>query len=255
MLPSLKIVSWNIRWGGKDRLASILAALQQHMPGVVVLSEVTGDESGGALVAGLERMGLFTCTPLPPPGRHLGVLIAAREPCRTVTPIATADLKSWHVIAAEFAELTVFGIYLPWDDRKAPYWALLHDELQRRQGRTVLVTGDFNTGLSDLDGSGEALKHAAAMAKMEMLGLYDPWRAAHPEVREFTWGQGSAGTQRLDYAYVSQHVLPRHINVHHSHAERLSGTSDHSMLIVTIDSAALEPAPRASEIEPVEEVV
>jgi len=242
---NVSILSWNIRWGGKDRLEAILQRIAATAPDIAVLSEVTGDEAGQALKAGLMAQGFTAFTDLPPPGRHLGVLVASKAPLLAVEVLMAPGLNPWHVVAVEFADCRVVGVYLPWDDRKAPYWALLHEYLLKEHDKPVLVTGDFNTGLSKLDGSGEALKHATAMAKLSEFGLYDPWRAAYSETIEYTWGQGDSGTQRLDYAFVPHKLGLADIAVRYSHQERLDGVSDHSMLLIDVKTAALVVARQA----------
>lgn len=79
-------------------------------------------------------------------------------------------------------------------------------------------------------------------------GWTDVWRGRHPGVREWSWVQpwGRHVGYRLDHALVSPALLPRVADVRYSHAERESGVSDHSSLLLELTDAWDAPAGVAS---------
>jgi exonuclease III len=232
----MRMLSWNIKWGGCERVPAILDRIGGHRPEIAIITEYKQDSSGTALTTGLHALGLSHIRESGPAAGRLGVLIASRHPLQPSTLLSGGEnLDPWHLVDGAVGGVRVLGAYLPWDDRKIPYWTMVHTYAEANRNRPTVLIGDFNTAGYAVDGSGEALKQGASMRHLEVLGFYDAWRTANPEGHEFTWGARVEGSQRLDYAFVSEAVDKRRVRASHSHRERWEGISDHSVLIVDIE--------------------
>ena len=67
----------------------------------------------------------------------------------------------------------------------------------------------------------------------------DAWRTRNPEVREFTWySRGYNNGFRLDHALVSPSFNGRITDVFYSHKEREDKVTDHSLMVVDVETPA-----------------
>lgn len=94
--------------------------------------------------------------------------------------------------------------------------------------------GDFNTCRAFVDEPGATDLTAHFMDGIEAIGFRDLWRHRYPEGREFTWFSTRGNGFRIDHAFASLHLASRVAAVGYSHTERLTGLSDHSMLLVEL---------------------
>ena len=68
-------------------------------------------------------------------------------------------------------------------------------------------------------------------------GWHDAWRERHPEAREFTWiSTRKSNGFRYDHALASKVLNEKILNVQYDHLAREDKASDHSLMIVDIDS-------------------
>lgn len=230
----MRILEWNIRWGGGERMSQVLSAIETHEPDIAILSEYKAGASGIALVQGLQRQGLINSVASISSRGKLGVLIASRHDLTRGEMEISSGLDSCHLLHAQTSGIDLLGVYLPWDDRKVPYWPPIHEFARTRQGADALLVGDFNTGCGPDDGEGEALRSALSLSQLTSFGFFDVWREANPGVREYSWGPSPIGSQRLDHIWASSAMRSRIPIVRFSHDERVAAVSDHSILLADI---------------------
>jgi exodeoxyribonuclease-3 len=130
--------------------------------------------------------------------------------------------------------LHLTGIYMPNLRAKVPYWRGLIDALVARSDFPALVLGDFNTCRAYLDEPGATDVTAHFMDGIEAIGFRDVWRHRNPDGREFSWFSTRGNGFRIDHAFASLHLAPRVTAISYSHAERVAGLSDHSLLLVDL---------------------
>jgi exodeoxyribonuclease-3 len=167
------------------------------------------------------------------------------------------DLKLISVNGAE--DIEVLGIHVPdvkildGDGRqeetlgyKKLFWEALirfaKEKMERNEN--AIIMGDFNTGLNTVDkepGAGEFFLSGCMQALLDLRdeegrGWVDAYRRFHrrQSLVDYTWYMPGAEGYRLDYAFVSPALADKVKAARHSHLERETGLSDHSMLIVEI---------------------
>ncbi len=237
----MRILSWNIKWGGQSRIPAIAAAIRAHAPDVIVLTEYI-PRASTPLIDALAASGNAHHVLSSPPPRFGGVAILSRHPLELRPPPATlAPFASRFVhCAIPEAGLSVVGLYGPL--QKEPYatfWTAALDELAANESSAPLVLGDFNTGESLVDTSVDNFFCSRFFTQLPTRGFTDLWRhSVGRDAREFTW-QGRVNPYRLDHAFGTSSVVARVRRCSYSHGERQSGTSDHSLMIVE-----LAPTPR-----------
>jgi exodeoxyribonuclease-3 len=235
-LSALRLLAWNIRQGGGSRLPAIAAALARHEADVLVISEYRGGDSAGRLRAALAALGYPHMTALtPPPGRN-GVLIAARQPFDDGGPLSEALPEPCRIVRAYFGAIRFYGIYMPNLLKKVPYWEALVAALAAEPlGAEALAIGDFNTCRAYVDEAGAIDPCAPYMDSVEAVGFCDLWRRRYPEGREYSWYSTRGNGFRIDHAFLSPVLAARAGAIRYSHADRVTGLSDHAPLILDLE--------------------
>lgn len=231
----MRLLAWNIRAGGGSRLGGIAEALARHQADVVILSEYRNGGAGLRLRAALAALGYGQMTETGPPPASNGVLIAARCGFHEHGATGAGLPEPYRMLAVEFADLRLFGIYMPNLRAKVPYWQALIDALAAERDRPALAIGDFNTCRAYVDEPGAIDTCAYFMDHIEAIGFCDLWRHRYPEGREYSWYSTRGNGFRIDHAFLSPSLAARAGEIRYSHAERDAGLSDHSPLILDLE--------------------
>ena len=135
------------------------------------------------------------------------------------------------VIQMDFERFTLFNIYFPngqMSDERLAYkldfydWFLDYAQGLRDQGKSLIITGDFNTAHNDIDlknpkpnskRSGFLRIERDVLDRMEALGYVDTYRHFHPEEVKYSWWsyrfnarKNNAGW-RIDYFFVTRDLI------------------------------------------------
>jgi exodeoxyribonuclease-3 len=234
----MRILSWNIRHGGGQRLDRIASALERHSPDIIVLIEFRAGP-GLVLRERLGRGGWVHQHASVNEGKANGLLLASRVPFAASDAIAGPDPTRFLAVLLPEAGFGLWAAHVPgWTDGAVPgeaktrYWDGLLG-IAAAQTEPTLLIGDLNTGRHEID---EARRTFNLSDRFERLSekWIDVWRHIHGDKREFTWFSRSANGFRLDHAFVTASMSARIGKVEYSHAEREEGISDHSPLVVGI---------------------
>lgn len=228
----MRILSWNIKWGGQNRVRPIGNAISERDPDVVVLTEYQPRGSApllGELAADGWRYHVLTS----PAGRLGGVAIVSRLPLvPKPLPTSMEQFATRYVSALVLdAGVEIRGMYgLLKREPHAAFWNALLGTLASDTNGNVLLTGDFNTGKSKIDTPVDDFFCSDYFCTLPQRGFVDLWRKQHGEdAREYTW-RGSKNPYRLDHAFGSASVADRLLACEYSHKERELGISDHSLM-------------------------
>jgi len=137
------------------------------------------------------------------------------------------------LIQMDFDAFTLFNIYFPngqmSDDRLAYKlefydWFLEYAQGLRDEGKSLIITGDFNTAHNDIDlknpkpnskRSGFLRIERDVLDKMIQMGYVDTFRHFHPETVKYSWWsyrfsarKNNAGW-RIDYFFVTQDLIDK----------------------------------------------
>ena len=249
---SLRLLSYNIRFGGLGREQALAEAIVAAAPDLVVFQEATHPEV-------IERLAAATKFPFWAARRNHSIGYLSRQ---------EVDYHEWHYPAGakhSFLEIVpagsdarVFGLHLSarfskWDERKRgrEIRSLLEGIKRHQDGFHVLV-GDFNTLAP-----GEALELWRMPAWIRALiwisgrklqretiqfvldaGYSDGYRMLHPDDKGYTFPTWDPHV-RLDYVFVPQKFKERLIKteVITEPLERIKAASDHCPLIAELETA------------------
>lgn len=245
---TLRLLSYNIRHGGRGREADLLEVIRACAPDVVVLQEATAP----AVVEGLARAsGLITWGAAPrfSLGFLSGLAIAHYEWHRPrVSRHAFLEIQPRDVA------FRIFGVHLSavhaaWTERRRAFEfrALLRSIAKHQHGPHVL-TGDFNTlapgellDVRKLPARLRALVWLSGgrirwrtIALVEEAGYIDVFRVRHPGDPGLTFPSSSPHV-RLDYMFAPAAFQDRVTTCEVVRSDAVRRASDHCPLLSTIE--------------------
>jgi exonuclease III len=168
--------------------------------------------------------------------RSNGLLIAAKEffSVRSETPSGSEKGELLYVSLE--CGVRLLAAYFPQGRDKSPFFDRCVAAAAENGTNPLLVIGDFNTGLNDLDveGSGTKFHCANLFAALSTAGLVDLWRLQNGRCRDWSWRSPLNGF-RIDHAFGNDVLLSRYrpIQCWLDHEPRNSGITDHSALLVS----------------------
>jgi endonuclease/exonuclease/phosphatase family metal-dependent hydrolase len=251
----LRLLSWNIRYGGVGREEALAAVIRRCAPDVVVLQEATRPE----VVRRLSEL-----TALPTFGSRRGRSVAFLSRLPIAQPVWRRPLlarRGFLDLTIAEAGIRLFGVHLTavhaaWTERRRllELQAVLAAVRSTSPTPHVLL-GDFNTLAPDerLDVdrlparlralvwlSGGSIKWRTIAHLLEA-GYTDAWRFRHPEgARAATFPTWDPHL-RLDFAFVPSGERHRVRRCEVIDDAAAAAASDHFPLLIELDSASAAP--------------
>ncbi|GAB4101710.1 hypothetical protein GCM10028790_07280 [Micromonospora taraxaci] len=264
----LRVMTWNIRTGGRDRggsdrLDRVVQVIEEQAPDVLALQELRGFDRDGLMGAVADRVGMTPHLARSCFGQPVAVLV--RPPYRVVD---TGTLRRpFHHAAARVVvdtaagPLTVFGTHLyPYSGgRRRMEVDWLAAAMRRSRGPLTLLTGDLNSLDPTVDHSarladmptlyrrrhlrrGGGAVDTRAIARLLAADLVDLWPACNvgaPEADGHTVPTGFGGAEfagmRLDYLLGTRALAERVRDCRVIRGGAADTASDHYPLLATVD--------------------
>jgi len=247
---TLKLLSYNIRFGGHGREQALAETIVAASPDLVVFQEATDPSV-------IERIAEATKFPIWAARRNHSIGFLSRQ---------KVDYYEWHYPAAarhSFLEIVpaggkvrVFGLHLSarfskWDERRrAREIRSLLDGIKRHQDGFHVLVGDFNTlapgevlELNRLPAwiraliwiSGRKLQRESIQLMLDA-GYADGFRTLQPDVKGYTFPTWDPHV-RLDYVFVPKTFADRLVKceVITDPKDRIRAASDHCPLIAELE--------------------
>lgn len=248
----MKILTWNIRNGGGKDCAETISALLQHNADIIALTEYQS-KNELPLIKAIRGAGYKFIETTNPEAKENGILVASKQDAVTQNHFSLdQDEKRWLSFRIPSCNLQILAVHIPGAPdhkfvngfgisgkaRKELFWQKILEYAEANKNNKTLILGDFNTGLKE-DAEGTPFILSKYMKDLISIGYVDAWRAVHKNKKEYTWYSQHKvnGTTvdkngfRLDYLFVAPTCKSNVLNAYHSHYERLTKISDHSVLI------------------------
>ena len=245
----MRLVIWNIRAGGGQRVEAIATQLTRWGADAAALSEFRGTQPSRTLAGALAARGLRhqrTTADVQAP-RENALLLASRWPLRRLrlSP-EPPEPRRWLLVRVAAPHPFAFGLlhapnYVT--GRKYAFLDAVLAAAQRWRGGPALIGGDTNSTRRDLDEQVPAtyMPEEHYIDWLVRAGWADAFRHFHPRRREYTWYSPNAGNgYRLDQAFINRALLPRVCAARHrwgrvGGTDRRDAASDHAALIVDLE--------------------
>ncbi len=157
-----------------------------------------------------------------------------QEPENVVTSFLRPEFDNeGRVIQLDYNDFILFNIYFPngqMSDERLKYkldfydWFLTYADKQRDQGKSLIITGDFNTAHNEIDlknpgpnskRSGFLRIERDVLDQMIDMGYVDTFRHFYPEQEKYSWWsyrfnarKNNAGW-RIDYFFVTKDLIDK----------------------------------------------
>ena len=247
----MRIVAWNIRAGGGERVGGIVRQLARWNADVVALSEFRATAPSCRLAAALAAVGQphqLTTADRSSPGDN-ALLIAARWPVRRLRLRAgPVEPRRWLIAAVDSPVPIVVGVmHIPnrAGGRKYPYLDGVLRCAQRWTRGPALFVGDTNSGRRDIDEQVPAFnaREEGWIDALAGCGWLDAFRHLRPQARAYTWYSPSGRNGfRIDQAFVNAALLARLKDAVYewggaAQRRRRDRLSDHAALVIDLAEA------------------
>jgi exonuclease III len=243
----MRIVFWNIRAGGGNRVQRIARQLARWAPDAVALCEFRATPPSLELARALASSGLVhqctTADPTRPRANRL--LVAARWPlCRLRSRVEPDEPGRWLLTAVDAPRPLMLGaMHVPnrASGRKDAFYADVLALLGRWRRGAALLLGDTNSGRSGIDEETRVFgpKEEAWLDALDRLGWPDAFRLLRGRARAYTWySPNGRNGFRIDQAFVNRALRPRLRAVRYDWGRRVrsrnASLSDHAALLLDL---------------------
>ena len=233
----MKLLVWNIQQGGGRRQERVAASIIGHDADFVALVEFVPG-TALSLLTQLRGSGLTHQICGESNGHDHTVCVLSKAPVtRQLSESSLLNASGlWLEICIPDWGFSAGIVHVPTKrGQKRPYCEALVEVAERRRGVPFVFAGDFNTGRHPEDGDLQSLGCADRFERMQNAGFRDTWRYFHGDRRECTFAV-KGKEYRIDHALVSADLIPRVTACRYSHDERRAGESDHSVLLLEMES-------------------
>jgi exodeoxyribonuclease-3 len=243
-----RIISWNINGIRAVLKKGFCDFLEREKPDVLCLQEIKADPSQIAAedLACIERLGYHASWHPARRAGYSGVATLSRKPPLFVTQGLAFEREEGRVLVTEHGDFTLYNIYFPNGRQtlngpdperlafKLEFYESVFEtiEEERAEGKHVIVSGDWNTALEEIDlarpkenrdTTGFLPVEREALAKFVKAGWVDTFRhfkpgrlyeGRLPEERDYSWWTYRAGARernigwRIDYHFVNPEFMP-----------------------------------------------
>jgi len=256
-MTRVRIVAWNIRAGGGQRVGGIARQLARWAPDIVALSEFRATPPSIALAGALGAAGLSHQLTTADPRRPAlnALLVASRWPLRGLRLRARPTEPARWLLATVDASLplVIGAMHVPnrVSGRKYPFLdAVLLCARRWRFGPALLV-GDTNSGRRGLDEQVPvfSVREEGWIDALDGCGWRDGFRHLRAEARAYTWySPNGRNGFRIDQAFINAPLLAHlHGIAHRWGGARRDGRrdalSDHAALLVDLAVDLKVPSP------------
>ena len=268
----MRIVSWNVNGIRAALKKGFVAWLERERPDIVCLQETKAvrDQLTDADHAKIEALGYSTHWHSAERKGYSGVATFCLSEPLFVTKGVPFEMDEGRVIVTEHGDFTLYNIYFPNgrqredgpDPERLKFKLTFYKKLlavlqeERAEGKNVVISGDWNTALTEIDlarpkenqgVTGFLPEERKALQKYVDAGYVDTFRHFHPakdyeglkpEQRDYTWWTYRAGARdknvgwRIDYHFVNEEFLPA---VTGASIEAEVMGSDHCPIVVDLD--------------------
>lgn len=215
--------------------------LVKHSPDVLLLTEYWGGEKGEEIKRLLSNNGYRYMVTSNGSIKQNSLLFASRYPFEVVLPFYRKDRnrERWLEIRISQYNLHIVGIHIPTNNNdvqeKLEFWQEVNMFAREHGNSRAIIMGDYNTGLAE-DAQGTPFIGTYYMKELVDLGWVDAWRYTHGSFSGYSWYSTKGNGFRIDHAFVAPALKADILESYFSHQERLNGLSDHSILVVELNT-------------------
>ncbi len=233
----MKIISWNVNGLRAVMKKDFTRIIHDLDPDILLLQEtkLQEDQRTDEMINMLDYKSFWSYSTIKK-GYSGTAAYSKIEPAKVITSFGKPEFDGeGRVIQLDFDDFTLFNIYFPngqMNEQRLQYkldfyeWFLTHANNLRDKGRSLIITGDFNTAHNEIDlknpgpnskRSGFLRVERDVLDNMIDQGYVDTFRYFHPEKIKYSWWsyrfnarKNNAGW-RIDYFFVTKDLIDKAI--------------------------------------------
>lgn len=218
----MRILNWNIRWGGQGREAEIAGKVKASDADLIVLTEYKNNESGEIITEALAALGYVHSTRSAINRNKNGVAAFSRSP---IVAHGHGFRDTENVIVFDWAGIAVIAAFCANDDVTARF---IEDVPITDFGKQAVIVGDLNTGPR-----GSMPDRYLGLDRIAGKGFVDLWRHANKEI---CWSCRSGnGKSQPDHLLCSLAMKDMRWKIEYDPTTIDEGISDHALMSVDFE--------------------
>ncbi len=231
----LKIISWNVNGLRAVLKKDFTKIIKDLDPDILLLQEtkLQKDQRTDEMIHMLDYKSFWSYSTVKK-GYSGVVAYSKQEPQKVVTSFLRPEFDNeGRVIQLDYEDFILFNIYFPngqMSDDRLKYkldfydWFLNYANKLKNQGKSLIITGDFNTAHNEIDlknpkpnskRSGFLRIERDVLDQMVEMGYVDTFRHFHPDRVKYSWWsyrfsarKNNAGW-RIDYFFVTNNLIDK----------------------------------------------
>lgn len=237
-MQPLRILTWNIRQGGKKANHQIVDSLLTHDADLMMITKYKENPSGNHITNELYKKGWKHIVSSQPPNKENGALIISKKPLEKLSPLFSARQGShrWNEVYIPCYDSFLLGVHVPNVNEtydKMYYWGQIMHYAERRKGCKCVIAGDFNTARRD-EKRKAPRKYSSYICILNEKGWVEAWKNDNMNLSDFTWYSTRGNGFRLDYTFISPVLSDKLHQSYLSHHEKIENYSDHSLMVTEL---------------------
>lgn len=234
----MKILSLNMRHGGASRIEKIQLYIEEKQADIVVLPEFRNNKWGKMLALSLTSSSYFyyisqAITPVEFQNKNsVAVFSKVKLNAESLQGLKGGD--TLRILKLSSHHFDIFPVYFANNQEKESLYEFLLAHIQNLTKPSLFI-GDFNTGLHYEDET-KATFYCEDKFKELSKKMVDIWRYFQGSLKESTWYSHAGNGFRIDHAFGNQSFVAKVKNCYYDHSPRENKISDHSAIIVELES-------------------
>lgn len=219
----MRVLNWNIRWGGKGKESEIVEKLCEYSADLLVLTEYKNNESGERISSELHSIGYVHAVCSSGNPNRNGVAAFSKAPIR-LHPDRFTDREN--VCMFDWTGITFIGVFCANDEITARF---VEEFVAMKPGNRTVLIGDLNTGPR-----GSMPDRYEALDRIVESGFVDLWRNSGKDI---CWSyQSGRGKSQPDHALCSDDLQDLNWDVEYDLSTIDRDISDHALMKVDFDN-------------------
>lgn len=230
----MRVLLWNIKKGGGDRVLDIFRELCKQNADIIVLTEYRNNQNSVAIKNMLLSQGYIHQSFRRTKDSHTDSIIICSKEHHTLESGVWATKKE-PFFNVKIGDLYICGMHFSFNKSQKELANDFKIELGKfKNNAKILMIGDLDTAKNYIDSNAFGYKSCKKHFDLEDLGLIDCWREKNKDAVEYSYTTSNGNGFRTDIMFATKNILPSIEMCKYIHEVREKKLSNHSMMIMDL---------------------
>lgn len=230
----MRILLWNIKKGGGDRVLSIFRELNKQNADIIVLTEYRNNHNSETINKMLFSQGYIHQSFRKSKDAHAdSIMICSKEPHSLESGLM--GTKKEPFLNIKIGNLYICGMHFSFGKSQKELMNDFKTELNKfKNNAKVLMVGDLDSAKNYIDANAFGYKSCKKHFDLDEIGLVDCWREKNKDAVEYSYITSNGNGFRTDLMFATKNLLPAIKQCKYIHDVRENKISNHSMMVMDI---------------------